>query len=134
MQTNLNAGYLPALSNRYLYNISKKELGKDFIILHADKHQSFYKLALSFLVEVARHVQSTQIRKLVIFLQYIKKNVSQLPLYPIAMQNIQIFCGCPVMFAVICFWLVLIKTELILCMLVQIYYWVGYAQKWAFMN
>ena len=32
----------------------------------------FYKLALSFLMEVTRNVQSTQI-KLVIFLQYIEK-------------------------------------------------------------
>ena len=38
---------------------------------YANKHQSFYKLALSFLMEVARHVQSTQHRNLVIFLQYI---------------------------------------------------------------
>ena len=39
--------------------------------LHADKHQSFCKLALLFLMEVARHVQSTQNRRLVIFLQYV---------------------------------------------------------------
>ena len=50
----------------------------EFIFLHADKHQSFYKLALQFLMEVARHIQSTQNRKLVIFLQYIKKKVLQL--------------------------------------------------------
>ena len=36
-----------------------------------DKHQSLYKLTLLFLMEVARHIQSTQSRKLVIFLQYI---------------------------------------------------------------
>ena len=35
--------------------------------MHADKHQMFYKLALLFLMEVVRHVQSTQYRKLVIF-------------------------------------------------------------------
>ena len=40
--------------------------------MHADKHKSFYKLTLSFLMEVARHVQSTQNTKLVIFFQYIK--------------------------------------------------------------
>ena len=42
---------------------------------HADKHLSFYKLALLFLLEVlvTRHVQSTWNRKLVIFLQYLKK-------------------------------------------------------------
>ena len=38
------------------------------------KHsQSTLKLVLLFLMEVARHVQSTQNRKLVIFLQYINK-------------------------------------------------------------
>ena len=44
-----------------LYNISKRRLGKEFIFLHLDKLQSFYKLVLSFLMEVARHFQSTQI-------------------------------------------------------------------------
>ena len=39
---------------------------------HADKRRSFYKLVSSFLMEVARHVQSTQKRKLVVFLQCIK--------------------------------------------------------------
>ena len=43
--------------------------------LHADKHQNFYKLGLLFLMEVARYVQSTQNRKLVILLQYVKKRV-----------------------------------------------------------
>ena len=33
---------------------------------HADKYQSFYNLALSILMEVARHVQSIQIKKLAI--------------------------------------------------------------------
>ena len=46
--------------------------------LHADKRQSFYKLVLSFLVELARHIQNTQNRKLVKCLQYIKKKLSQL--------------------------------------------------------
>ena len=40
---------------------------------HADNRQSFYKLVLSFLMEVARDVQNTQNRKLLIFLQYIRK-------------------------------------------------------------
>ena len=70
--------------------------------MHADKHQSFYKLALSLLMEVARHVQSTQNSKLVIFLKYAKKKVSQLLLRCIVMQNIQIFYGGPVMFVVTC--------------------------------
>ena len=76
---------------QYLYNISKKKLGMEFILLHADKHQGFYKLALPFLMEVIRHVQITQNRKLVIFLQYFKAKVSQLVLCSILMQNIQIF-------------------------------------------
>ena len=50
---------LKVTSLQYLHNISEKELGMEFIFLHAGKHQSFYKLALSFLMEVARHVQST---------------------------------------------------------------------------
>ena len=60
-----------------------------FIFLHADKQQSFYKLALSFLMEVARHVQSNQSTKSGIYLQYIKKKVSQLLSSSLMMQNIQ---------------------------------------------
>ena len=67
-----------------------------FIFLHVDKHHSFFKLALLFLAEVARHVQSTQKRKLVIFLQCSKKNVLQQLLCYIVMQNIQIFCRGPI--------------------------------------
>ena len=88
-----------AISLQYL----KKEIRNGVHFLHADKHQSFYKLALSFWMEVARHVQSTQSRKLVIFLQYIKKKVSQLFLCSIVMQNIQILHGGQVMFVVACF-------------------------------
>ena len=43
--------------------------------MHADERQGFYKLALPFLMEVARHAQTTQNRKLIIFLQYIKKKI-----------------------------------------------------------
>ena len=49
-------------------------------------------------VNRSRYVQSRQNRNLVIFLQYIKKKVSQLPLCSVVMQNIQIFYGGPVMF------------------------------------
>ena len=63
-----------AISLQYL----KKEVRDGVHFLPADKHQSFYKLALSYLMEVARHVQSTQDRKLVMFLQNIKKKLSQL--------------------------------------------------------
>ena len=53
-------------------------------------------------MEVARHVQNTQNGKLVIFLQYIRKNVAT-ALCSIVMQNIQIFYSGPVMFVVTCF-------------------------------
>ena len=57
-----------AISLQYL----KKDVRNGVHFLHTDEHQNFYKLALSFLMEVTRNVQSTQI-KLVIFLQYIEK-------------------------------------------------------------
>ena len=63
-----------AISSQYL----KKEVRDGVHFLPADKHQSFYKLALLYLMEVARHVQSNQDRKLIMFLQYIKKKLSQL--------------------------------------------------------
>ena len=55
-------------------------------------------------MEVAWHVQSTQ-RKLVIFLQFIKKKVSQ-------MQNIHIFYRVPDMFVVTCFSVLLVSQWL----------------------
>ena len=61
-----------AITLQYL----KKE-GMDGVhFLYADKHQSFYKLTLSFSTEVTRHVQSTQNRSLVIFLKYLQENMS----------------------------------------------------------
>ena len=53
----------------------RKEVRDGVCILHADKHRSFYKLALLSLMEVARHVQSTKNRKLVMFLQYFQRLV-----------------------------------------------------------
>ena len=44
-----------AMSLQYL----KKEVLDEVDFLHADKHQSFCKFALLFLIEVARHVHST---------------------------------------------------------------------------
>ena len=41
-----------AISLQYL----KKEVRDEVHFLHADKQQSFYKVALSFLMKVARHV------------------------------------------------------------------------------
>ena len=69
-----------------------------------------YKLAFSILMAVLRHVKSTQNRKLVKFLQYIKKKVMQLLLCYIVMQNIQILYGVTVMFVVTCFWVVVVKN------------------------
>ena len=87
-----------AISFQYL----KKEVRNGDHFRHADKGQSFYKLILSFLMEVARHVQNTQNRKLVIFLGYIRKNIATV-LCSIVMQNIYIFYRGPVVFVVTCF-------------------------------
>ena len=57
-------------------------------------------MTLSFLMKVARHVQSTRNKKLVIFLQYLKKKVEQLLLCSTVTQNIQLFYRGPVMFVV----------------------------------
>ena len=86
-----------AISLQYL----KKEVGNGYHFWHADKRQRFYKSVLSFLMEVARHVQNNQNRKLVIFLQYFRKNIAT-ALRSIVMQNIQIFYRDPVMFVVTC--------------------------------
>ena len=48
-----------AIPSQYL----KKEVRDGVHFLHTNKHQRLYKFALSFLMEVARHVQSTQNRK-----------------------------------------------------------------------
>ena len=85
----------------FLCNILRKNSVMKLIFLHADEHQSFQILTLLFLMEVTRHVQSTQNMMLVIFLQYLKKKLSQLLLSYIVMQNIQIFYGGPVMFVVV---------------------------------
>ena len=84
-----------AISLQYL----KKEVTDGVYFLHADK-QSFYKLALWFWKEVARHVQSIQNRNLLIFLQHVKKTVLKLLLCSIVMENIQIFYEGPVMYFV----------------------------------
>ena len=59
-----------AISLQYL----KREVRNGSHFWHTDKRQGFNKLVLSFLKELARHVQNTQNRKLVVFLQYIKKS------------------------------------------------------------
>ena len=57
---------LKVTHSQYFYDVSKK-VRDEVHFLHADKNQSFYKLTLSFLMEVTRHVQSTQNRKFIIF-------------------------------------------------------------------
>ena len=88
-------------SNKFAISLPylKKEIRNGDHFWDADKRQSFYKLVLSFLIKLTRHVQNTQNRKLVIFLQYIRKNVVT-ALCCIVMQNIQIFYKDPVMFVV----------------------------------
>ena len=49
---------------------------------------------------MVKTVESTQNKRLVIFLQYIKTKVSQMLFCSIVMENIQIFYGGPVMFVV----------------------------------
>ena len=80
-------------SNKLSLQYLEKEVRDGVHILHADKHQSSYKLALLILMEVARHVQCAQNKKLLIYLQYLKKKVPQLLLCSIVMQNIEIFYG-----------------------------------------
>ena len=71
-------------SNKFAISLIYLKNEVRYVDYHVDKRQ-FYKLVLSFLMEVARHVQNTQNRKFVIFLQ-----------------KIQIFYGGPVMFLVTC--------------------------------
>ena len=81
----------------------KSEVRDGVHFLHADKHQSSYKLALLLLMEVTGHVQRTQNSNLVIFFQLLKENVSQLLLYFTVMQKIQIFYRGKTVFVVSCF-------------------------------
>ena len=75
MQINIKDSY--KLIQHFGRKVSnKKEVWNGVHFFHADKHQSFYKLALSFLIE--GHVKSTQNRKSLIFLQYMNKEVLQL--------------------------------------------------------
>ena len=67
-------GNMFAISLQYL----KKEFRNGLHFLHADKRQSFHNFALLFMMEVARHVQNKENRKLVMFLQTIKKKLLQL--------------------------------------------------------
>ena len=53
-----------AISLQYL----EKKVMYRLHFLHTDKHQNFFMLGLSFLMEVTRNVQSTQNKMMVIFL------------------------------------------------------------------
>ena len=57
-------------SNKFVISLHylRKEVREGIHFLHADKHQSFYKVTLLFLMEVARLIQNTQNRKIVTFL------------------------------------------------------------------
>ena len=70
------------------YNISRKKIEIRLVFLHVEKHQSFlqvdfnglgikvsYKVIPSFLIGMIKHSQSTQSKKFVISLQYLKKEV-----------------------------------------------------------
>ena len=65
-------------SNKFAISLQypKKQVTSRDHFWHADKRQSFCKLVLLFLMEVARHLQNVQNRKLVTFLQYFRKNVA----------------------------------------------------------
>ena len=67
-------------SNKFTISLQylKKEFRNEGHFSHADKCQSVCKLVLSFLMEVARHFQNTQNMKLVIFVLYSEKKLSQL--------------------------------------------------------
>ena len=59
------------------------------------------KLVLIFFMEMARHVQSTQNRKLLIFFQYIKKSVTTALVFYFDAKHSDIFWG-SVMFVATC--------------------------------
>ena len=86
----------------------KKEVRDEVDFLHAGKHQSFYKLTLSLLMEVARHVKVPKIRSWEFFCK--KEKISQLLLSSIVIENIQIIYGGSVMFYVTCFWVFVVKN------------------------
>ena len=101
---NLNLNRFPVCWNLFCASFSCNSMPcSNFSTLHGVNPNLKKKSASSFGMEVARHVESTQNRKLVIFLQSIKKKVLQLLWYYIAMQNIQICYGSPALFIVTCF-------------------------------
>ena len=59
---------------QYLCNISNNKFGIEVIFDMQKIVKSFYKLVLSFLMEVARHIQNPQNRAFLVFLQYVQKH------------------------------------------------------------
>ena len=84
-----------------LYNISKK-VRNGVHFLHSDKYWSFYKLILFF--------SGSGQAKVLQLLGRGQTKVLQLLLCSMVMENIQIFYGFPVMFAVTCFWVAVVKN------------------------
>ena len=74
---------------------SKVSYNVDIMIINGHD-QASYTLVLCFLMEVTRHVQNTQNKKLVIFFDILRK-FAETALCSIVMQSIQIFYGGPVM-------------------------------------
>ena len=88
-------------SNKFAISLQhlKKEVRNGGHFGHADKRQSFYKLVLSFLVEVATHVQNTQNKKLV---KMLRKNCRNCFVFYYDAKHSDILQE-PVMFVVTCF-------------------------------
>ena len=62
-------------SNKFAITLQylEKEVMDGVHFLRVDKHLNFYNLALSFLIEVTGHVQSTLNKNLITFLQCLKQ-------------------------------------------------------------
>ena len=97
-------------SNKSALSLQNFKIRKGVHFLHTDKHQSFYKLALSILMEVARHFGN-------IFEIYYKKNYHNFFYvllwcktfrYFMRIQSLVIFKCHPVV--ITCFWVVAVKN------------------------
>ena len=98
---------LEVTSLQYLYNNSKKKLGMGLIFCTQIK---LLQVGLSFLMKVARHVQSTQNKKFVRFLKCIKKKYHNCFCVLLWNKTCRYFTSVPVMFAVTCFWVFVVKN------------------------
>ena len=66
--------YIPKITSlQYLCNISRKRRGINMIFFFFFSIKVFYKLVVSLLLVIAKNAQNTQKSKLVISLQYLKK-------------------------------------------------------------